>query len=216
MFPADGLLAANSSLPDWDAGSPTPPPIPQRLTRVCTKRRIHASRGRVGLSEASCWLRQADLRKTGLPRPWVASSFWLFGVKITVCSLNSSWPQELCREGLSFCGFLVPSTGRSRRYQEHQRGEDNVAPRAGGSRWLLTHCPVHEANQQRDTDQGDGGHKSCTRAAREIRQEQPKGPKALSFRKLCFDFLRKEFAGRRGKGQVWVPVLIGWSKRNVK
>lgn len=91
-----------------------------------------------------------------------------------------------------------------------------MAPRAGGSRWPLTHCPVHDANQQMDTDQGDGGHKSCTRAAGEIRQEQQNRPKALSFRKLCFDFLREECAGRRGKGQVWVPILISWIKRNVK
>lgn len=41
--------------------------------------------------------------------------------------------------------------------------EDNLAPRAGvegggvGGR-PLTHCPVHDANQQMDTAQGDSGH----------------------------------------------------------
>ena len=79
------------SFPNWDAGSPTPPLSPKdQPIRVHIRKRIHASRGREGLSEASCWFRQAYRRKTGLPRPWGASSVWLFGVKITVCNLDSS------------------------------------------------------------------------------------------------------------------------------
>lgn len=71
----------------------------------------------------------------------------------------------------------------------------------GGSRWPLTHCPVRDANWQMDTDQGDGGHKSCTRAAREIRQERQNRPKALSFRKLCFDFSERSVLEGGGKGR---------------
>lgn len=54
------------------------------------------------------------------------------------------------------------------------------------------------------------------RVEREIRQEQQNRPKALSLRKLCFHFLSGEWAGERGTGQVWVPVLISWIRRNVK
>lgn len=91
---ASSLQAAGCKLlsfPNWDAGSPAPPLFPEdRAIRVHTGKGIHASRGKAGVSEAPGWFRQAYLRKTALPRPWVASSFWLFGVKITVCNLDSS------------------------------------------------------------------------------------------------------------------------------
>lgn len=92
-----------------------------------------------------------------------------------------------------------------------ERGRQ-LGSQSWGSRWPFTHCPVHDANQQMDTDPR-GSWTVVYRAEREVRQEQQNRSKVLLLRKLCFSLSWRGVCWREGKGQVWVPI---WSKRNVK
>lgn len=92
-----------------------------------------------------------------------------------------------------------------------ERGRQ-LGSQSWGSRWPFTHCPVHDANQQMDTDPR-GSWTVMYRAEREVRQEQQNRSKVLLLRKLCFSLSWRGVCWREGKGQVWVPI---WSKRNVK
>lgn len=140
LFFQIGMLVAPPHLcsPDW--------PI-----RVYIRKRIHAPGARVGPFEASCWFRQTCFRKTGLPRPGGASSFWLFGVKITVCNLNSSWLQwALPRTLLLWVPSPLDRT-ISQVSGAPERGRQ-LGSQSRGSRWPFTHCPGHDADQQVDTE----------------------------------------------------------------
>lgn len=147
----------------------------------------------------------------------MASSFWLFGVKITVCNLNSSCLQwALLRRTLL---LSVPSPldrTISQVSGAPEMGKTALPPELG---LVGDHSHTVQFMMQISAD----GHWSrgwwtrvTYRVEREIRQEQQNRPKALPLRKLCFYFLRGECAGEREKRQVWVLVLISWTERNVK
>lgn len=118
-FPVYKLLVANSST--FQTGMLAAPPHFSSPKIESTPGKGSMPRG----AEQGSWKHhagfgQAYLRKASRPRPWVAGSFWLLGVKITVCNLNSSW-SELCWGGLSSYWFLLLLIGPSHRRQKHQR-----------------------------------------------------------------------------------------------
>lgn len=176
MFPVYRLQTPLSTLGCWWPSPPAPPTPTHRSPHQEKGPRLKGQSGAAG----SCWFRQADLRKAGLPRPGGGQLLLAFR-----CENHSVQPQFQLTATSS--AEDSPSRGSQSSRQDHLTGvrstrEGKTARLPAGGGRPFTHCPIQDANQQTDADRG-GGEQSCT-GLKGIRQEQNR-PEALSLRKLC-------------------------------